>query len=358
MEKIIHLSTLLKNNGLYREAEEINFLLKKSFLDTSSSQVNLKSVLEQSFDSSKGRLKKEAIPAKIAAIPEKLSAFFQASGRSDVKIESNGAIRSLPKALAGGGARLAGSLHGIAFAHDLKISTPKTGEYTGIGKNRDIAQQDPEVLKIMGKFAEEYRVKWGGYFKMGKSHKIEGLTNPVYDLELHHMELYPEENVQSIDPNIKIFMKSISMPFEDISDTGKRRELYRKILDELQSSGSSRTIEKSEVDKIRSEKPALFDVFKKKPDNADKESMEESEQGVSNLPATKESVEQQVGGKEVELSKLLEEMKKDPSTAALYEKMFGNRGAVPQGSVDSGSLAEMAKKDQEFDKFFDKLFGP
>jgi hypothetical protein len=341
MKKIIQLSEILTNNGFQKEADEIYFLIKKSLLDTDS-QVTIKNVLEQSFDVSKGRLKSQAIPAKIAAIPDKLGAFFQANGRGDVKIESNGAIRSLPKALAGGGARLAGSLHGIAFAHDLKISTPKTGEYTGIDKNRDIAQKDPEVLKIMGKFAEEYRVKWGGYFKMGKAHKIDGLSDFVYDLELHHMELYPEEHVQNIDPNIKIFMKSINMPFEDVSDTGKRRELYRKILDELQSNGSNKTVDKTEIEKIRSEKPGSLDSFKNKSDNSDKDSAEESAQ--------------QLTEKEEELGKILEEMKKDPASAPLYEKLFGKKDVSPQEIFDTGSLFEKVQKTPEYKEFFNSLF--
>lgn len=236
MEKIIKLSKLLDSLGLHKESSELSKLIKLSDVNLGGKTGKIEEDLRMAFrEKSSGscHIVKELIPNKIASIPEALTSFAASKGREDAKFKSNGATRSLAKAIGGGGSRIAGSLHGLGFAHDLIINTGKFTEEYNIGLNKKVIKSDPEIMHIMKEFAEVNNLTWGGNWSKGgrvtATHN--GKSIEVGVEELHHFELKEEELATNLPAPIKAFMVQIGMSPGDIASSEKRKNLYEEILE-------------------------------------------------------------------------------------------------------------------------------
>jgi hypothetical protein len=179
------------------------------------------------------KIRPEAIPDIIRSIPQNLQLFLNMKGRSDVVIGTNSAGRSLPGAVEGGGDKLPGSLHGIGYAHDLKIHSPKSGTYDDLIVNVRILEKDPGLVPLLHEFAIDEDLEWGGLWEKGRSFLVESekFGDQVYwSGELHHFELKAENFESEIDPNIKEYMKMIGLPMYEIYTAQGRTKLYKSVL--------------------------------------------------------------------------------------------------------------------------------
>lgn len=202
---------------------------------SSTAPVTRSELLHRAFFMGKSgvKIKSSAIPDSIISIPENLQLFLNSKGRSDVIIGSNGAGRSLPGAVAGGGDRLPGSLHGIGYAHDLKINSPKSGTYNHLSVNVKILEKDPELVPLLHEFAVNEDLEWGGLWEKGNSFLVESekFGDQVYwSGELHHFELKEYKFESEIDPDIKEYMKMINLPTYELYTAQGRTKLYKSVL--------------------------------------------------------------------------------------------------------------------------------
>lgn len=240
-KKINKLIDILINSGHKKEAGQINNLLKKANTNNRfiKSSADLKSVLSKSFYKNENGifLRESSIPSAIISIPEALEIFVREKGRDDVTIKSNGSARAIEEALSGSDSKMPGSLHGLAFAHDLKISSEKAGTYTGLGSNVKILQNDPELAKLMHKFALAYNLEWGGLWERGTSVNIG--NNVYWSEELHHFELKESQLVPNLAQGVKEYMDAINMPYEYVTTAGGRTDLYKRIIKDFYSSKNS-----------------------------------------------------------------------------------------------------------------------
>lgn len=256
MKKIIKLSELLYSMGHKKESKELFQIIKLSEINLDGATRQLEQEIRKSFfQSSSGdyNLIQSLVPSKILSIPKDLQSFAHSKGRRDVVIESNGATRGLKGAIKGGGLRLAGSLHGLGFAHDLIINTKYFTEKFDIGKNKQIIQSDPEIAHIMYEFAEVNNFTWGGNWNIGgkisATHPTNGNTIKVGAGEFHHFELKESDLASNIPAPIRSFMAHIGMSSGDISSSEKRSSLYKKMIEVVEGNalGSSKSTKKLET---------------------------------------------------------------------------------------------------------------
>jgi len=187
------------------------------------------------FFNSRGHLMKQYQPPKIAALPAELQSYAHSKGRTDVRIESNGATRSVIKTLAGGPLRSKTSLHLFGLAHDLKIFTAKADK-TSTPMYRK-AWLDDELMRIFWDFQTKYGVVWGGQSVILKKdragilledspRKLSG-RGTIYRAEAHHYQL-PENTTHSLlHPEIAAALQEAGVT--NVRKPALRKKLYNQI---------------------------------------------------------------------------------------------------------------------------------
>ena len=239
MNHIFKLSKKLKKMGFHKESIELLKLAEVSMTEGSKAK-ELMEELASIFSGT--RLKESFAPQKILNVPSELNSFFRSNGRGDVTFGSNGVVRELRETLEGGPARDKGSLHGLGLAHDLLINTPKISGSYNIGKNAEIIEEDPELVKLMSKFADTSGLTWGGRMSSGSQFNLDGIT--VYDRELHHFEIPKSEITSAVHPVIISFMREFGISESSLLTSSGRQNIYSLLIDAL--SGKEITSEKAE----------------------------------------------------------------------------------------------------------------
>lgn len=239
MNHIFKLSKKLKKMGFHKESIELLKLAEVSMTEGSKAK-ELMQELASIFSGT--RLKESFAPQKILNVPNELNSFFRSNGRGDVTFGSNGVVRELRETLEGGPARDKGSLHGLGLAHDLLINTPKISGSYNISKNAEIIEKDPELVKLMSKFADTSGLTWGGRMSSGSQFNLDGIT--VYDRELHHFEIPKSEITSAVHPVIISFMREFGISESNLLTSSGRQNIYSLLVDAL--SGREITSEKAE----------------------------------------------------------------------------------------------------------------
>lgn len=188
-------------------------------------------------------IKESLMPNKLNDLDKSLQQYIHSKGRTDVSIAPNGYRRSLQKTFEGGAGRSVTSLHMLALAYDVQITTKDitTYGYSGKAENDNGTNgkliHDHELMRILRAFAREKRFLWGGTFKQGNPESIPATEGEsaftAYTMELHHFELLAEDYEYEINSKVKGAIIKSGYKVADLLSSGARKPLYQLIKSEL-----------------------------------------------------------------------------------------------------------------------------
>jgi len=119
------------------------------------------------------------------------------------RIANLGVTRHLKSAAVGGkgGAKIAGSKHGVGLAQDIYMHSDTYGKYTYFREdNKKLAKDEKFVAAVISfmKKPENSRLRWGGAFSSGKTNLNPGdMPRERGILELHHFEFLDKHVVEA-----------------------------------------------------------------------------------------------------------------------------------------------------------------
>ena len=169
-----------------------------------------------------------------AAPPAPMSSLINYTGelKPTFRVTTNGITRALYSSIAGGGARAAGSKHGLGVANDMMLHTSlqPDNKWAGLSDDKILAKNQLLTDAFISFTADwnsrhgpEHQVKWGGTFNRGAS----AIGEPAKGLgitEFHHWELTGNAvylALAAYDIQLEAIGAPIAANFKTIADGGR-----------------------------------------------------------------------------------------------------------------------------------------